>query len=217
MRMGIGRSRSLLSLTRHTGLSLAETLIIEAASQATQQQRQQTVHFHPGQRSVLPTSTACLQPSVGGRGLLAVNTRAASGTAGLVGRVTTLVRMGAGMSDETMSMGRLLDALIATCKELDRADDDSPNGVARARYFWVESLACSMPLCADVYGACYCERGTAAHAARCEDVDAAMHAALEDAREVFVLDEASTKFRVVQQPSVTPSVHHTMAATRAVW
>ena len=62
---------------------------------------------------------------------------------------------------------------------------------SQARFFWLEALACSQPLISDHYGAGYCDVGTAAHAARCEDVQGATAAALGCARELFVLDESA--------------------------
>lgn len=171
--MGAG---SLCALTRGSGLSLAETLH-EACEAATSS-------LHP----VIRVGGSCLQPSGAGVAIAKIAS-ATRGSAGILGPATTLVQCP--VTDPTeggapLLLGQLLDCIISTCAAQDAIADASDDQVPHTRYFWIEAFSTSQNLAAGHFGPHLCEPGTAARAARSEDVPGATQSAMASVREVFV-------------------------------
>jgi hypothetical protein len=164
----------LCSLTRHTGLSLVETLVLAAEE---------------GEGSLQPLgrtrrSTMSMSASSG----ITVASGAVIGIAGVVGAATTVVRCAAGGLGATR-LFELFDAIDEAVGE-DAAATRHAGSEPRARYVWIDFLATSQNLLSGRYGAERFETGTAARAAREEDAAGAAAEALASAREVFEFEPA---------------------------
>lgn len=181
---------SLSSLTRHTGLSLVESLVLMA--------EQMEPDLHP----TGAVSRTCL--ALAGGAVIAARTNAGNKVRGLVGSATTLVsyRGGAGsdaggnegggadMSRDTISSPpiRLGDVLLAVEKlgtqlEEQDADDDDHH---KTRYYWIDLFALSQPLCLGRYSPGHYEPRSAARTARSEPVGQSVAQAAMAVEEAFV-------------------------------
>jgi len=162
-------SESVCCLSTHTGLSLAETLALDAEAPSPL------------------GKTSCIALSAGaGLSGVAFETKRISGVAGLVGPATTFVRCD---EPETTTIAELLDAILAKAEALDREaeerDEDTPPG---GRYVWLEAFAVSQPLVHNLFAPQLCDAGSKERAAREEQPTLELvEAALESAREVFVV------------------------------
>jgi len=169
-----GGSAHPCALTRHTGLSVAETLVLQAESA-------EAVISPIGQ-----VPRKCIVASSVGYGV-AVQSERVIGVAQLVAPVTTYVDCTAA-SDATP----LIDVLDAITKlvaeEEEEAERMEATFVPAERYVWLEVFATSPTM---LTGAFMPQRfEPAARAVRTEDLEAAVEEARTAAREVFVYEGA---------------------------
>ena len=123
---------SLCALTRHTGLSLVETLVLLADE------------TEPQLFPVGPLSRSGLALSAGSG--VRVASSATHGAAGIVGDVTTLISC----DPSTTRLSTLLASLDSLLSALDAAEDAQMGDalVPQTRYLWLEALAVSPNLVA---------------------------------------------------------------------
>ena len=138
---------SLCALTRHTGLSLVETLVLLAEETEPQ--------LHP----IGPLARFGLALSAGSG--VSVASSATLGAAGIVGDATVFVSCDAHPS--TTRLSTLLSALDALLDTIERADEanTAESHVPYARYLWIEALAVSPNLVAGHFSPDRCDTGAA--------------------------------------------------------
>ena len=154
---GTRASCSLLSLTRHTGLSLAETIEMHALNQSP---------IYPlGAAS--PTRLA-----ISAGVAVAVRTATHVGTSGLVGRATHVLRF----ADRGRAATATLAEVFAAVERVTAAETADASAM---QYVWLECFATSSSLQCGAFSAASYDVGTPEHAARSEtDLAQLLHAAL---------------------------------------